>query len=424
MTVGTVTGAPATPPAPAAPAAGTPAAPSRRRRWVWPVVVAGLAVLSAVVTALLVPTADRGALDPRSAAPTGSRAVARVLAGQGVRVDLVERSDAAVDGAVTGDTIVVVQPELLGPRQLERLAGTPADLVLVRPDLTALRALAPGALPAGLDTGDAPVEPGCIEPDAVAAGRIVGGGSRYALDPAPGAVDSGVGCYPAPDGDGFGYLRLRATQHEVTVLGQGRLLQNADLAREGDAALALHTLGHAASLRWYLPDPLELGVDEAPSTTDLLPGWVVWVFWQALLATGVALVWRARRLGRVVTEPLPVVVRSAETVEGRARLYRVSRSRDRAGALLRTAALRRLAGRLGVPVGAPPQEVARLAAAATGRQENEVAAVLLGAPPRDDGELVALATALDGVEAAVGSVSTVIAGYRGPRVDEGGGARP
>jgi hypothetical protein len=140
------------------------------------------------------------------------------------------------------------------------------------------------------------------------------------------------------------------------------------------------------------------------------------VAWELLIATVVALLWRARRLGPVVTEPLPVVVRSAETVEGRARLYRASHSRGHAAAILRTAAVRRLATRLGVPVGASPEEVATLAAAAAGVREGEVHELLLGTGPRDDAGLVALAAALDGIER---SITDGPGGYRGGRFDVG-----
>jgi hypothetical protein len=403
--------------APATTPATAPATRARRRRWIWPVAVATLVVLVALITALLAPTADRGALDPRSAAPNGSRAVAEILRDQGVRVDVAERSDAAVAGLRRGDTLVVVRTGLLGPSQLDRLRATTADLVLVEPDLTVLRALLPGVTPAGPSSDGGPVRPGCSDPDAVAAGSIVGGGVRYASDGGSGTT----ACYRAPGDAGAALVRAAADSRRVTVLGQARVLQNEYLPREGDAALALRLLGAGPTLRWYLPDPLELGVDEAPALSDLLPTWVVWVAWLLLIAALVALVWRARRLGRVVTEPLPVVVRSAETVEGRARLYRVSRSRGRAAAILRTAALRRLAARLGVPPDAAPQDVVRVAAAATGRPENELAALLLGEAPRDDAHLVALAGALDGVEAAVGSAAGGRAGYGGPRVDEGEG---
>ena len=48
---------------------------------------------------------------------------------------------------------------------------------------------------------------------------------------------------------------------------------------------------------------------------ELVPDWVAPVVWQLGVAVVLAAWWRARRLGPVVAEPLPVVVRAAETTE-------------------------------------------------------------------------------------------------------------
>ena len=123
-----------------------------------------------------------------------------------------------------------------------------------------------------------------------------------------------------------------------------------------------------------------------------------WVALQLLLVTGVAIVWRARRLGALVPEPLPVVVRAAETQEGRARLYRQARARGRAAATLRTTTLRRLAARLATGQGATPDQVITLLAEATGRDPAGLGRLLLGPAPESDAALVALADDLDTLE--------------------------
>jgi hypothetical protein len=121
-------------------------------------------------------------------------------------------------------------------------------------------------------------------------------------------------------------------------------------------------------------------------------------------------VWRGRRLGPVVVEQLPVVVRAAETTEGRARLY--ARTRDRTHALdtLRVAAVRRTAARLGLARRSHVDAVVRAAARATGIPEDRVGAVLVGGPTHDDRALVAGAAAIDDLERAVAAAS----GGRGP----------
>src|SRR5262249_58144981 len=87
--------------------------------------------------------------------------------------------------------------------------------------------------------------------------------------------------------------------------------------------------------------------------TSLIPAQVYAVAIQLGVVVVLLALWRMRRLGPLVTEPLPVVVRACETVEGHGRLYRSRRARDRAAAALRAAALGRIVTRLGPPRDAP-----------------------------------------------------------------------
>jgi hypothetical protein len=120
---------------------------------------------------------------------------------------------------------------------------------------------------------------------------------------------------------------------------------------------------------------------------------------QLVVVVAAVVWWRGRRLGRIVVEPLPVVVRPTETVEGRARLYRRAGARDRAANALRAATLDRMRIRLSLPRGAPPAVVAEAAARRTGRPVPDVVALLAPSTvPPDDAALVALRTALDTLE--------------------------
>ena len=100
-------------------------------------------------------------------------------------------------------------------------------------------------------------------------------------------------------------------------------------------------------------------------------------------------------------EPLPVVVRAAEAVEGRSRLYRRAQARDRAAEALRAGALARMVPRLGIdsPAGGepPPDAVVAAVASRSGRPDAAVHATLFGPPPADDAGLVALADSLDSI---------------------------
>jgi hypothetical protein len=187
----------------------------------------------------------------------------------------------------------------------------------------------------------------------------------------------------------------------LVVLGNADPLTNQHLDEDGNASLVLGLLGGHPRLVWYRPTLEAVPGGAGIPITDLLPDWVIPAAWQLGIAVALAAVWRARRLGPIVSEPLPVVVRAAETTEGRARLYRRGRACDHAAATLRDATLARLRGRLGLPPDAGPDVVSDVVAARTRQQPAEVAAILAGPAPSDDAALVRLADMLDALEQEV-----------------------
>jgi hypothetical protein len=181
----------------------------------------------------------------------------------------------------------------------------------------------------------------------------------------------------------------------MTLLGSPDLFTNTRLDKRGNAALALGLLGADSTVQWLLPRPGARAVDSEKSLNDLVPSALKLAVLQLLVAVFFLALWRARRLGAVVTEPLPVVVRAAEAVEGRSRLYRASRSRATAAEALRAGARDRLARRLGLgPETSRPAMVAAVVAH-TGGDAAAVDALLYGAAPTGDNALVELADDLD-----------------------------
>lgn len=357
---------------------------SRARRARMPVTLGAIVLLLVGVAVWLAPDPqDDGALDPGSAAPSGGRAVARVLAAQGVDVT-VARSSAALRAAVpdgTGPrtTIVVVQPSALGRATATDLLGLRASVVVVDAGPAALRLLAVEADPERR-ADDGPIGAGCS--DSLVSGLELDVDDRLAYQ--------GGRC--------FDTSLLRRT--DLTLLGAGQALSNRDVLRGDNAALALRLLGGRERLVWYDPDPAEQGADDAVTLRSLLPPWLLPALALGTLAVVALVVVRARRLGPLVREPLPVSVRAAESVESLGRLYQRAGDRAHAAAALRSAGRRRWRSRLSVGPDVPDAALVDLVAAHLHRPAAEVADLLLDAPPHDDHALVTLAAALAALDEA------------------------
>jgi hypothetical protein len=430
--------APAPAPAPvSAPAAGSapgragpggqrPVSPTARdlwRRWRVPLSLGVVILLGAIALSLLQPgPASTGYLDPSGTDTTGAHAIADILSGRGDTVIRASTAAAAESAArKTGQgavTLVVTSPGLLTGRQLGGLARVQADLVLIGPDAVALAALAPRV---GL-AGPAPVQslaPGCGLSAARLAGTADMGGAQLTLRQpatprrhrtaagrtAAGRTAAGRTALCYPTGGHPSLVRYTVAGRVITVLGTGNALTNGSLAQVGNAALALNLLGSNTRIVWLVPSA-GLGAAVLPSggqrsVLSLIPLPAYLVTIQLGIAAVLAAMWRARRLGPLVPEPLPVVVRASETVEGHAGLYRSRRARGRAAAALRSAMLARTLPALGLAPEARPAEVVAAFSARSGSGQARIEAMLFGPVPGDDAALVALADDLDVLESEV-----------------------
>jgi hypothetical protein len=355
-------------------------------------------LVAAVAVALLQPGPKAaGFLSPDGTGGDGAHAITDLLAERGHDVTTVTTVPAAVAAAAPGTTLMITSPYLLSRRQLSALAATRADLVIAEPTPTALDAVAPGVSLAGGGSVSV-LLPTCSLRAAELAGPADMGGPGLRV---PAGMGSVAQCYIANGRPTL--IRFTAAGRLVTILGTGVPLTNGYLARQGNAALGINLLAAAGRVIWLvprLPAPSVPGGGHRP-LTSLIPLAAYLVLIQLGLALLLTAAWRARRLGPLIAERLPVVVRASETVEGHARLYRSRQARDRVAATLRAAAAARLTPVIGLPAGAEPAAVTAALAARTGRDETAITELLYGAVPRGDAALVTLASDLDDLEGEV-----------------------
>jgi hypothetical protein len=384
-----------TPTPPAAPSA----APERRspvRGILLGVAIGVVFVLVAVVVYAVTRPQEREAdyLSPTSGSPAGSRALVAGLGAQGVAGDtattLREVRELVDDPAQT--TLLVFDYYLvLGSDQRRELLELADRVVVMEPWDDELADFAPGVvLGEGGDILGSRLETDCELPAAVQAEAVDAWATSYDVAEAENSVD---GCFATGD-DEFAVLQTRTRGADVTIVGISGAFTNGDILEAGNAAFALNLLGERENLVWYRPDLSELDAGDIPTAANRTAPWLTPLIILTLFAGLAAAIWRGRRLGPLVTERLPVVVRSNETMEGRARLYERAGARGHALDSLRIGSIARLASLCGLPRRASVDEVVGAVAALTGRDRDAVAELLVTRAPTSDSALVALSDEL------------------------------
>ncbi len=366
------------------------------KQWRWVAISVASVIILGIMTSLTASTTSRTSFDPDAATPGGTRALAELLRDQGISVERTTDSERAMTtGSLT--TLVVAYPQLLRREDVQRLEGLSSDVILLGPVITGSGYL--GVRPStAADVQDR--QPLCDLPAATLAGDARTGGLTMTLTASPMAAD-GLGatteCFP--DG-GHPTVVQRETVNGAhhTVLGSAEFMTNEWIDQAGNASLAMNLTGQKPTLVWWLPTPSYTG---RQSLTSLLPDGVWPLLGVAAVVTLALAGWRGRRLGPVVVEPLPVAVRASETTEGRARIYQRYSNRDQAAAHLRAQTTDALGARLGLPPTVTADAVVDAVAQSTGRQADEVRAILYGPPPEGDQALVTLGRKLAALEQEV-----------------------
>lgn len=324
-------------------------------------------------------------LDPLNPSPIGAQALAKVLAKEGVEVDVVRSADALDDARIDkSTTVVVTNTGALSPSTLRRARedAAPGTLILVNPTYPLLQEIDKDLN--SLTIGDVRVPANCAS--AV-------DGLTLEVDEITGfAPAEGPGCFDT----GRGVALLEPDDADVVLFGAGEALSNDEVTRGDNAAIALRLLGSNDRLVWYVADHADATADEAVTLSSLVPRWIGPGVWLGALSVIALILWRFRRLGPLSTEPLPVVVRAVETAHSRGRMYRRSGDRGHAARALRRAARTDLATRLRLDRHTDTATVTEATARHLGATVEEIGPLLSDdqLPPATDHDLIRLAQAL------------------------------
>ena len=350
--------------------------------------VIGLGTLAALVVAVVLTAGPRTGADhdPENPGARGARALAQVLADEGVDVEVVRSADALEDQAIGPDTTVVVtSPDNLGQSTADRLLVAAADSTVV------VAGAGPGAVDVlGVDASaayaplDGPQSGDCTDTglgDLAALSIEVDAAASYATT---------AGCFPS--GSGWG---LASAGEGLVLLGAVGIVENDQVLRADNAAVALRVFGQHARVVWYVPSLGDLVGADGVGLRSLLPAWLLPAVWLLGLAMLAVIWWRGRRLGALATEPLPVTVRSLETTEARGRLYRSVSARGHAADVLRRSTRTDLATHLRLPH-AEASVLVRDVAARLDRPTADIESLIgdQAVAPSTDDQLIHLATAL------------------------------
>jgi hypothetical protein len=375
----------------------------RRPPWLAPVMV----VLLLVASALAVTALTRGSqhntadLDPANPGFSGAQGLAHVLAQHGVTVTVVRSQRELLDQRIDSTTTVAITGtnKLSGRTARTALAhvASAASLVLLDPDPEVTKGM---GLPVSSHlTALTNVAAGCLGAGMGADFRLASADLAYL----PTADRSGATtCFPdkIDGGAAMVILPVAAGRPLVTLLGDESLIANGLILDSDNAAIALRLFGHTDRLVWYVPSVADIAASDSTSRS-IAPGWFQPGLTLGTSAVVLLCLWRGRRLGRLVNEPLPVIVRAVETTESRGRMYRKSRDRTRALAVLQQATRRRLATSLGLSATSPISNVAAASAAVSGRDYLDVLRLLESPAAHDDSSLLQLANTLVALEKEV-----------------------
>lgn len=390
-------------------AARGPGVVSRVRSSKWFLVILGLLLVVGIIGYLGRPDRDYEPYSIRNYDPSGARAVATVARDHGLALRQIDelRSAGITDPDAT--TLVIVSASNPQPYQARSIVDYPGRIVIfgasdeLTDEISTSMYVVGGGATGAIDAS-------CPDQAASRAATISTLGWRVTNVP-----DDAATCFEDEAGAVMVTVE-RPGKGDVTIIADHTIVTNDRVDEVGNASLVLQAIGKQERAVWYVGSVFDSStlswsspsggsggapVDSVTARPDFLPPGTG----SALYALGVAIaalaLWKGRRFGALVTEPLPVVIKASEATLGRARLYRAARATGRSAAALRAVAATRMAKRIGVSRAATAEQLVAAVAAASGRQARDVHHILYGPLPTTEAEMLDLIDAIDTLESEV-----------------------
>lgn len=375
---------------------------------VW-IIVGAVALI--LLTYALWPQPPGQPLDPRSAEPDGTRALTEVLKDQGVDVTILTQP-AEVSGSFEGKTLAFIGTRYLysddfdyimeHARDAERVVVASVDVGYFYDLGIELDEDYLFEYPASDDDtiGEGDTEHERPEFSQLTDCRdIFGQTTKITNNPNVITFEPDTGYRSCFSDDLGGYvvaIDKTDTHPQIIVVGSDILFTNREITSFDNAAAALTLLGSTDKLVWYYS---ELNGDTPFDSTEgtvwkFLPPWAFPMGLLALVTVLAIMLWQGRRFGRLATERLPVTIKSAETTHSLGRLYERSRDLTVTYTHLQYDARQRIIRILNLPTGVSEDALVNAVAFRTGREKDNVRALLTHSIIHSEKHMLSLANEL------------------------------
>jgi len=356
------------------------------RRWVPWLVIGGLLVVLAIVSA---PAGQGGTLDPNGTGPNGAKALVLLLRQYGAVVTIDHGVPGPDDGAA-----LILQDQLTDARRSMLAGWVAAGGRLVVADPRSPLQLGAATDASSLFTSHELTPQGSCPALGLSDVDQLSVGPSLLLRRPPGSTASGCYGYTLNDGEQAWFV-LSAPQGRgsVVALGGAGVWTNALLGSDDNAALAVDLLEPAPGANVDILVASLVGGGNR-SVLDLLSPRLKSSLIEILVSLAVLAWWRGRRLGRPVPESSVVSIAGSELVVAVGDLLARTGSRDAAARQLRHGTRAWLGERLGLGRWATADQLADVLTFREGTPRDPVVALLVDAPIADEEALVVLAQSL------------------------------